>query len=119
MSEIVVENEIKKFPLRNVKTVHGVVDIVCSIVENISKRLGTMEGVEKKELAKRIMKGVIKRLSDEDKISETVAQLALIAADQDETADIIDDVIDIWREHSQLVKEGCSLFRRLLKICRK
>lgn len=118
MSDIVVNNEIKKFELRNVKSVHGVVDIVCRIVENISKRLGKYEGVEKKELAKQIMKKVIHRLQEEGKISDAVAAVAMLAAEQDEVADVIDDVIDVWREHSKLVSSGCSFLRGLFKLCK-
>ena len=119
MSEIIIDNEVNKYPLRDVKTLHGVVDLTCSIVENISKRMVKLEGMEKKELAKKVMNKVIDRLVAEDKISETVASLARLAVDQDEVADIIDDVVDVWREHAHIIQEGCSLFGRFFKLCRK
>ena len=105
--------EMRKQDFDNIKSITGLVETSCNIVEEAYNRLDkASKSVEKKNTATILLRSVFQKLKDEQIIDSNIEQIILKQLESGYVESIIDDIIMSWKKNLKEVKKCCFYFKR-------
>ena len=109
--------KMSKQDLKQVKSLSGLVETSCRIVEESYRRLNKhSKSEDKRDTAIKLVQPLLEKLRREDLVTETLKLKLEEKLESTEIGEMIDDTIDAWQDRVGEVKYYCTVLDRFVKL---
>lgn len=103
----------RKQDFDNIKSITGLVETSCNIVEEAYNRLDkASKSVEKKNTAIIMLRPIFQKLKEEQIIDSNIERIIAKQLETGYVESVIDDVITSWKKNLKEIKKCCFYFRK-------
>ena len=112
---LILKMEKKNF--RNVKSLTGLVETSCNIVEESYRRLKKQsDGLEKKKTAVNLLRPLLEKMRDEDVLTVTAVELLEKQIESSNVEDTVDDIVEGWNRRMEGVMTCCFKIKKIARV---
>ena len=106
--------------LKNIKSMTGLVETSCKIVEESYIRLNKhSKGSDKRDTAVFLLQPLLEKMKAQDLVTQTVADRLEEEISSSHLAEIVDDIISSWNERLGEVHYYCTIFDAFIKAIKR